>query len=69
MHKISTNHVDDFPFCSTVSNIGTTTYQTIKYLTKLLSSLGTSEYTIINTKTQKVKIGKVPLGYDMVSLL
>ena len=49
MHKLSTNNVDDLPLRPILANIGTATYHTEKYLVKLLSPLGTSEYTIINT--------------------
>ena len=51
MDKLSTNNINDFPLCSTVSNIGTATYQTVQYLGKLLSPLGISEYLISNAKT------------------
>ena len=50
MQKLSTNKVDDLPHRSIVSNIGKATYQTVKYLTKLLLPLGTSEYIINNIK-------------------
>ena len=69
MHKLLSNNVDDLPLRSIISNIGTTTYQTATYLAKLLSPLGTSEYTISNTKTfvKQIEKIKVPLGYKMVS--
>ena len=49
MHQLSTNNVDDLPLRPIIANIGTATYHTEKYLVKLLSPLGSSEYTIINT--------------------
>ena len=69
LYKLLSNNVDDLPLRPIISNIGTETYQTAKYLAKLLSPLGTSEYTIRNTKkfvrqTRKIK---VPVGYKMVS--
>ena len=63
MHKHLTNDVDDLQFRPIISNIGTATYRTAKYLAKLLPPLGTSEYTISNTKTfvKQIKKLKVPL--------
>ena len=40
--------INDFPLRPVISNIGTTLYQLIKYLAKLLSPLSTSEYTVAN---------------------
>ena len=69
MHKLLTNDVNDLPLRPIISNIGTATYQTAKYLTKLFSPLGTSEYTISNTKTfvKQIRKMKVSLGYKIVS--
>ena len=69
MHKLLTNNVDDLPLRPIISNIETATYQTAEYLAKLLSPLGTSEYTISNTKTfvKQIRKMKVPLGYKLVS--
>ena len=39
MHKHLANNVDDLPLRLMISNIGTATYQTAKYLAKLLSSV------------------------------
>ena len=65
--KIASN-VDDLPLRPLISNIGTVTYQTAKYLAKLLSPLGTSECTISNTKTfvKCIRKMKVPVRYNMV---
>ena len=67
MHIISTNNVDELPLrpiSNILSNIGTLTYETAKYLVKLLSLLDTSECTIRNTKTfvRHIRKEKVPLG-------
>ena len=51
MHKLLSNNVDDLPLHPVILNIGTTKYQIAKSLDKLLSPLGTSEYTISNAKT------------------
>ena len=69
MHKLLTNNVDNLPLRPIISNVETATYQTAKYLAKLLSPLGTSEYTISNTKTfvKQIRKMKVPLGYKLVS--
>ena len=50
-HKLLSNNVEDLSLRPIMSNIGIATCQTAKYLAKLLSPLGTSEYTISNTKT------------------
>ena len=69
MHKLLTNNIDDFPPRPIMSNIKTATYQTEKYLAKLLSPLGSSEYTISNIKTsvKQIRKMKVPLVYKMIS--
>ena len=50
VHKLSTNNVNDLTLRPIVSNIGTTTYETAKYLACLLAPLSKSELTINNTK-------------------
>ena len=52
-----------------VSNIGTATHKTAKYLSKLLSPLAKSKYTIENTKdfVTRIRKMKVPEGYKMIS--
>ena len=57
------------PIRPTISNIGTTTYHLAKYLSKLISSLSISEYTVSSTKdfVQNIRTIKVPTGYYMVS--
>ena len=70
MHKLLTNNVDDLPIRPIVSNTGTATYpKTAKNLAKLSSLLGTSDYTISNTKTfvKQIRKMEVPLGYKPVS--
>ena len=49
-HKLLSKNVSDLPLRPIISNIGIATYQAAKYLARLLSPLGTSEYTISNTK-------------------
>ena len=39
MHKLSRYNVDDLPLRHVVSNIGTVTYQTAKYLVKYIMSI------------------------------
>ena len=69
MYKLLTNNVNNLPLHPVISNIGTTTYQTAKYLAKLLSPLDASEYTISNTKAfvKQIRKIKVSQGYKMVS--
>ena len=52
-----------------VSNIGTVTYETAKYLAKLLPPLSKSNYTINSTKqfVNHMRKQKVSDGYQMVS--
>ena len=51
IHKLKTGElVDKLPLRPIVSNIGTATYQTAKYLAKLLSPLNKSIYSVNSTK-------------------
>ena len=48
-HKIPVNGtINDLPLRPIISNIGTASYQLVKYLAKLLSPLSTSEYAVAN---------------------
>ena len=69
VYKLSNNNVDDLTLRPIVSNIGTATYETAKYLASLLAPLSKSEFTISNTKefVEHIKKQKVPDGYKMVS--
>ena len=69
MYKLLTNNANNLPLHPVISNIGTPIYQTAKYLAKLLSPLGASEYTISNTKAfvKQIRKMKVSQGYKMVS--
>ena len=52
-----------------VSNVGTTTYNTAKYLANLLVPLAKSDYTIINTADfiNRLKKERIPGKYKMIS--
>ena len=52
-----------------ISNIGTATYETAKFLTSLLAPLGKSDRSILNTETfvNQVKGQRIPEGYKIVS--
>ena len=69
VHNLSTNNVDDLTLRPFVSNIGTATYETAKYLASLLAPLSKSEFTINNIKefVKCIQKQKVPDGYKMVS--
>ena len=72
VHKVKAEDKDKLgklPVRPIVSNIGTATHKTAKYLCQLLTPLGKSKYTVQNTKefVEKVKRMKVPEGYQMVS--
>ena len=53
-----------------VSNVGTTTYNTAKYLANLRAKLGKSYYTIINTPDfiSRLKKERIPTKYKTISL-
>ena len=59
---------DELPMRQIISNIGTATYKTAKYLSKLLASLGKSDYTVINNVDflSKLKTKQCPRNYKMV---
>ena len=59
---------DDLTLRSIVSNFGTATYETAKYLGSLLTSLRKSEFIINNTNefVKYIQKQKVPDGYKMV---
>ena len=52
-----------------ISNNGTATYETARYLSRLLAPLGKSKYTVESTKEfiAEIKKIKAPEGYQMVS--
>ena len=52
-----------------VSNVGTATYNTAKYLANLLALLAKSDYTIINTADfiNRLKKERIPRKYKMIS--
>ena len=70
LHKIGKNgNINDLPLRPIVSNIGTATYHLAKHLSKVLSPLRNSEYTIKNTKDFLVQLKKekIPKDHQMVS--
>ena len=70
IHKVPGNgNIEQLPIRRIVSNLNTATYQLAKYLSKTLSHLRESEYTIKNTRPfmEMIKHKKVPEGFQMVS--
>ena len=72
IHKVKTNDPDKLeklPIRPIVSNIGTATHKTARYLCKLLAPLGKSSYTVESTNDfiKKIRSSKVPRGYKMIS--
>ena len=71
IHKMQPNdkNVDNLPIRPVISNIGTATYQTSKYLAELLKPLAKSQYTMDSTDNflERIKNIRVDNGYDMVS--
>ena len=63
LHKLSNDdNIKKLPIRPTISDIGTGEYHLSKYLSKLLSPLIISEYTVFSTKyfVQNIQIIKVP---------
>ena len=70
VHKLKQGDtVDHLPLRPVVSNCGTASYKLAKYLTKLLSPLSKSQYTVQSTKEliNHIKKQKVPSSYKMIS--
>ena len=72
VHKVKLNEKDKagkLPIRPIISNIGTATHKTARYLCKLLSPLAKSKYTVESTRefVTKVKKMKIPEGYKMIS--
>ena len=71
IHKMQLNdkNVDNLPIRPVISNIGTATYQTSKYLAELLKPLAKSKYTMDSTDNflERIKSVRVDNRYDMVS--
>ena len=64
IHKLSNDdYVEKFPIRPIISNIDTTTHHLAKYLSKLISHLSISEYTVSSTiyLTQNIGTTKVPI--------
>ena len=66
--KLSNKNVDDFTLRPIVSNIGTATYETVKYLASLSAPLSKSEFTVNSTKefVKYIQKQKVLDGYKMM---
>ena len=52
-----------------ISNVGTATYETVKYLNKLLIPLSKSDHNILNTEDliRRLRDETIPAGYKMIS--
>ena len=70
VHKLKEDDgIDELPLRPIVSNIGTATYKTEKYLAKLLGPLNSSEYSVKNTKTflEEVNQSQITNEHDFIS--
>ena len=72
IHKVKSDDPDKLeklPVRPIISNIGTATHKTARYLCKLLAPLGKSDYTVESTRDfiDKIKNSKAPSGYKMIS--
>ena len=64
MHKLQGNQgLNEVIARPIISNIGTATYATAKYLNNLLSLLGKSQHTVLNSKEffEKIKAKRIPM--------
>ena len=65
MHKLQENQsLNELTVKPIISNIGTATYNTAKYLKNLLSPLGKSQHTVLNSEefVKKMKAERIPIG-------
>ena len=70
VHKLQGNQgLNELTVRPIISNIGTASYETAKYLNNLLSPLGKSQHTVPNSKefVEKTKEERIPIGYKMIS--
>ena len=72
VHKVDvkdSNCIEQLPLRPIISNIGTTTHKTARYLSKLLAPLGRSKYIVDNSKhfVEQIKNKQVQEGYEMIS--
>ena len=70
MYKLFVNgNLHHLPLRPIVSNINTLTYNLVKFLSKLLSSLRQSDHNVRSTKDliHNIKEENIPTGYKMVS--
>ena len=65
VHKLNQGDgVEKLPLRPIISNIGTATYKTAKYLAQLLSPLNKSEFSVKNTKTFLDEMKNIQIGVD-----
>ena len=70
IHKLKDGDgIEKLPLLPIISNIGTSTYHTAKFLSNLLQPLTKSEYTITSTKSfiSSLKGKAIPPGHRLVS--
>ena len=70
MHKLQTGEgLNELTMWPIISNVGTATYETAKFLSSLLAPLGKSDCSILNTEAfvKQVKDQRIPEGYKMIS--
>ena len=70
VHKLQNGEgLNELTMRPIISNIGTATYETAKFLNFLLAPLGESDRNILNTKTfvNQVKGQRIPEDYKMIS--
>ena len=69
VHKLQGNQgLNELTVRPIISNIGTATYETAKYLNNLLSPPGKSQHTVPNSKklVEETKEERIPIGYKMI---
>ena len=62
------NCIEQLPLRPIISNIGTATHKTARYLSKLLAPLDRSNYIVDNSKqfVEQIKNKQVQEGYEMM---
>ena len=70
LHKLQNGEgLNELTMRSVISNIGTATYKTAKFLNSLLAPLGKSDHSILNTEAfvNQVKGQRIPEGYKITT--
>ena len=70
VHKLQGNQgLNELTVRLIISNIDIANYETAKYMKNLLSPLGKSQHTVLNSKefVEKIEAERIPIGYKIIS--